>query len=302
MMERQKDSELHEINNFYHPPSSRRVGIQLAYPLEEKRLAKWVPPYIVQPKFDGDRCRAIIDSNGAARLLSSEANEILSVPHINQSLSNAAKKYGLRGVELDGELYSHGLSHNIIHSIISQQYDLHPQFEDIQLHLFDLIEPGPQVLRLTHLLELPKIENTILTPFKLCTTFEEVLEQLRWAKEEKYEGIIVRHPNAQYIRRRSIWMMKFKPKRRDIYQIIACNEEVSKEGIPKNRLGSFTCISQVGEETFNAGLSMTHLQKEEYWQTRNSLIGKRLLVEYQHLTSARGVPRSAIALQILEGE
>ena len=30
-----------------------------AYPFEEKRLAKWRPPFIVQPKYDGVRCRAV---------------------------------------------------------------------------------------------------------------------------------------------------------------------------------------------------------------------------------------------------
>ena len=35
---------------------SRWHGIMKAVPFEEKRLAKWKPPYIVQPKFDGNRC------------------------------------------------------------------------------------------------------------------------------------------------------------------------------------------------------------------------------------------------------
>jgi len=34
----------------------KRAGVQLCYPFEEKRLAKWEPPYIVQPKLDGERC------------------------------------------------------------------------------------------------------------------------------------------------------------------------------------------------------------------------------------------------------
>ena len=37
----------------------KRSGIQLAYPLEESRLAKWAPPYITQPKLDGVRCRML---------------------------------------------------------------------------------------------------------------------------------------------------------------------------------------------------------------------------------------------------
>ena len=37
----------------------RWKGIMKASPFEEKRLTKWNPPYIIQPKYDGFRCRAI---------------------------------------------------------------------------------------------------------------------------------------------------------------------------------------------------------------------------------------------------
>ena len=65
---------------------SKRAGIQLAYPFEEKRLAKWQPPYIVQPKFDGDRC-SNTPLPSAPLLLSSEENPFFSVPHINEQLT-----------------------------------------------------------------------------------------------------------------------------------------------------------------------------------------------------------------------
>ena len=39
----------------------KRTGIMLCYPFEEKRLNKWNPPYIIQPKLDGERCRAVYD-------------------------------------------------------------------------------------------------------------------------------------------------------------------------------------------------------------------------------------------------
>ena len=50
----------------------RWTGIMKAYPFSEDRLAKWEPPYVVQPKYDGVRCRAVPLDNGSYLLLSSE--------------------------------------------------------------------------------------------------------------------------------------------------------------------------------------------------------------------------------------
>lgn len=43
---------------------STRTGIMLASPLDEGKLAKWPRPYIVQPKLDGERCRAVFGPEG----------------------------------------------------------------------------------------------------------------------------------------------------------------------------------------------------------------------------------------------
>jgi hypothetical protein len=56
-----------------------RTGIMLCYPFEEKRLNKWGNKFLLQPKLDGDRCRAIFDEYGKVKLLSSEENEFNSV-------------------------------------------------------------------------------------------------------------------------------------------------------------------------------------------------------------------------------
>ena len=69
----------------------RWKNIMKCYPFEEKRLAKWKPPYIVQPKFDGVRCRAIPTDTGYL-LVSSEENVIFSVPHINEELNKETER------------------------------------------------------------------------------------------------------------------------------------------------------------------------------------------------------------------
>lgn len=278
--------------------SSRRVGIQLAYPLEESRLAKWKPPFIVQPKYDGERCRAIC-THGSVALYSSEANLILSVPHINEALLPLANM----DLELDGELYTHGLPLNQIHSIISRKNELHPQFADINYHVFDLVDTemsqAARLARIMRIMEGVPKDPVFMAPHTICETFSEVMSALDWSMERGYEGIIVRHIEAYYLRRRSVWMMKFKPRREDIYQIVAVKEEVSQYGEPKGSLGALICHAHDEEKTFNVGTGFTPEQRRELWLQRETLPGRLVRVKYQHLTSARGVPRSAVFLEIL---
>ena len=286
--------------------TGRRTGIMLAYPFEEKRLLRWTPPYLLQPKLDGERCRVQIDSDGVVRMFSSEANLIESVPHIQGAFEVLSERLNLRSVELDGELYCHGLPLETIHSIVSRKVDLHPEFESIQFHCFDLVdEDRPQIQRHIRLLDFfsnvsDATYELSLVPFQLVYARDSILSQLEWALEEGYEGIIVRHLDAPYVRRRSTFMMKFKPKKEDIYEIIAVTEELSQHGEPKARLGALICRAQEGEETFHVGTGYSADKRAELWTKRALLPGKRVQVKYQHLTSARGVPRSAVFVEILE--
>ena len=69
-----------------------RTGIMLCYPFETKRLEKWGNKFLIQPKLDGDRCRAIFSEYGAVTLYSSEGNIINSVPHIQAQLEEFGYK------------------------------------------------------------------------------------------------------------------------------------------------------------------------------------------------------------------
>ncbi len=277
---------------------SRRKGIALCYPYEESRLSKWMTTtnfIIAQPKLDGERCRAIIE-NKQARLLSSEGNEILSVPHINEEL---ARFYRGPSVELDGELYVHGMDFPTIHSIVGRTANLHSDYAEMQLHLFDIIAPTldqeHRLELLTRHHELPhvKIVPTMhITPDRI----EELIS--RWTYDG-YEGIILRHPRALYKRHldkeyRSPYMMKFKPGRRDIYQITGVAEEISKDGTPKGMTGALYCTNPSDPDsgaTFKVSCgATTHEKKREWWQKREELMGKYVVVSYQHLSKYR-VPR-----------
>ena len=282
---------------------SKRAGIMLCMPFEERRLAKWRPPYIQQPKLDGDRARAIL-GNDSAILLSSEMNEYKSVPHINDAL----RALGLHDIELDGELYIHGAPHNEIHSIVSRgAANIHPDYKLVEFHVFDIVLSHPQVERTRLLIELFPLSRTRnfgpvqLVPSRIVNNIEEIMRVQDEYARLGYEGFVLREASAPYVRKRSTSLMKFKPRKEDLYEIVATQEEISIDGIPKNSLGALVCMGNDGTHfRVGSGSLLTRVARENLWQQREGLIGKMARVRYQHMTSARGVPRFPVVVEILD--
>ena len=268
-----------------------------AYPFEEKRLAKWQPPFIVQPKYDGIRCRAVPLESGEFVLLSSEENIIYSVPHINTELNHFMPR-----VEWDGELYSHKLPFEQITSITSRTVNIHPDHEAIKFHIFDIVKEGiSQHSRLAELVgykyRFKESSFLEMAPYWLCDNLEEIMRAYDKLIELGYEGIIVRHCQAPYERKRSLYVMKFKGKKEDDYKIIGYKEEFTVNGIPKNTLGALQCESGDGN-TFFVGTGFTDESRELLWKEKETLIGKTAKVKYQHLTSGNKVPRFPVFTEI----
>ena len=281
------------------PKWQRWSGIMKAYPFEEKRLDKWEPPYIVQPKYDGDRCRNR-PCEGTSLLLSSEGNIFYSVPHIH----NALLKSGLWQLPLDGELYNHKLytegGHNLIHSICSRTVNMHPRHEEMEFWVFDLqIDNVAQAQRIIRLkkLELPKYVK--LAPFWICHSLKDIMEIYYQLIDQNYEGIIVRHFEAPYVKKRSTYVMKFKPKQSDTYKIVGVKEEVSIDGTPKGRLGALICESG-DANIFSVGTGFNDEQRKSLWDIKEILSGMSAVVEYQHITPGKKVPRFPVFVKVTQ--
>jgi len=287
---------------------SRRKGIMLCYPFEEKRLAKWNPPYLVQPKLDGDRCKTIYltDPSGAIdllspTLLSSEENTISSVPHINQAIV----AQGLIGQPLDGELYIHGRTtdgENGIRSISSRTVNIHQDHEAMEYHIFDLASDEPQWKRTRRLLDMNVHPPLKIVPSAMANDLDEVIIANDMYVEMGYEGIIVRHMDAPYIKRRSTFVMKFKPKKKDYYLISDIHEAFTKDTKePKGMAGAIECIDDMGTTFRTApGIGWTEEAKKRLWHKRKDMIGRWCEVHYQNITSGKNVPRFGRFVEIVD--
>lgn len=266
-----------------------REGIMLAYAFTEKRFKSYSKPCIVQPKLEGDRMRVPFDQYGKPTLFSSGAKEKLSVPHIHKRLRE--RGLPLKNMELDGELYVHGMPHEQIRSITSRTRDLHPQHEEMEYHVFDLVSEQPQFTRLATLSHIEELLfPCIVVEYKLVYTMDQLVELYGEYVELGYEGIIIRDSKAPYFRRKTVTMQKLKPFVSDEFEIIGYAEEISIDNEPKNCLGSFACKTLEGE-IFSVGTGFDREQRVNYWKVRDTLIGKWCKVRYQALTEDRQVPK-----------
>jgi DNA ligase 1 len=272
-----------------------RTGIMLAYPFEEKRLAKWQLPLIVQPKYNGERCLCVCAS-GWVEMYSSTGLPITTMPHIAAELKNLPPDI------YDGEIYLHDNFQKLT-SLISTGRSggaLHADHAEAHLVLFDMKTPYPQHVRLSILRELQtRVDSNIIriAPSWLCTTMPEIEEILAEQMALGYEGVILREITAAYVEKRATTMMKLKPRSSDTYRIVGFIEETSIHGEPKGRLGAFQVVDADGRQ-FKVGSGFTHAQREEYWKA-DHLLGSLVYVKYQALTD-RGVPWFPVFIEVVK--
>ncbi len=293
---------------------SRRQGVMLAHPFEARRMEKWDVNYFVQPKLKGNRCVAQIEAMPycdtiVCTLLSSEGNEFVGVPHINKSLTTMFE--GIRNlmsvdtaIELDGELYTHGLSQQDIRSICGRSKNIHAEHEKLHYQIFDIKGDMAQARRIEMIRILEKyipVDAPIgIVPTWSCDSVDGYKSYLIDCMDFGFEGIILRNYSSPYVEKRTFNMMKIKPTEEDVYIIVGINQEMDKDGYPKESLGSFRCRTE-DDEAFNVGSGMilTKEGRRKYWESKGDLIGKHLRVKYECLTPDRQVPECPIVLEVV---
>ena len=275
-----------------------RREIMLCYPWEESRFFSWNCPVIIQPKLDGHRCRAVRDQFGFS-LYTSTGLHYENLEHIQAELDIFFDDHP-DITELDGEIYKHNSSRGSIGSSIASE-DLSDT--DLEFHIFDIVDGTMAISRQIKLIELRIIqcklepENTlkyikIISPF-FTQDLQDIYSAIKTFTSQGYEGIVVRHPFALYERKRSTGIMKFKPRKQDVYRICGYKALVRKNGKTEPLIGSLECFTDGENERFFIS-GFTDKERTLFWKDRENLIGKQIIVDYQRITSKRKVPLSGI--------
>lgn len=279
---------------------AERKGVMLAKPIDHRKVKQW--EYIIaQPKLNGFRMRAVRQDDDTWKLYSSQSLEIPCLPHINEEL----KQLNITSLKhIDGEAYTHGMPFQQISSIVSRKKNLHPDYLNIQYHVFDMIHPVAVQAQRTAFLS-GQLNNLIpsLSFIRLVAghtiQYPKYQDALEMYYNQGYEGIIVRDPNAPYIPKKTDVIFKFKPRHTDTYQIVGFHEEISIDGEPKGTLGALVCKSPSNPQAgkFRVGTGFTREERIILWKHRHTLPGKLVMVKYQELTE-RGVPHMPVIAEI----
>lgn len=274
-----------------------RTGIMLAYPAEERNMANLGEQFFAQPKLNGERCW--VDwFHDTPVLVSSYGNEFKSVPHINDLVSAELFK----GIKFDGELYVHGWPRERIHSAVSRTVNFSEDAKSIQFHIFDIKdETKSQASRLLQLAGLDCVMQATngflqLVPTNLCTQ-DLWMNYCAYYTNQGFEGGIFRHMYRCYEERRSQGLIKYKPTEKDEYLIVDLEEG---EGWCAGMLGAFVVTGDDGTHfRVGTGPALTKDKRQKYWNDRQNIVGKMLLVKHEAIKTTNGIPVCTVAVEIV---
>ena len=183
---------------------SVRIGVMLAMSADEKNMEKMPETVIFQRKYNGERCR-VEWKEGKARLFSSCGNEFPFFGKIKEEI----EKYGVEGINYDGELYCHEMGREMIHGICSRRKNKHKDEDKLRLMVFDQISDEIQYERLMTIC-FPDEAKFIEQTRSYLVSKSEIVNFADMFVKEGFEGVIVRDPNATYKPRKCKSLLKFK--------------------------------------------------------------------------------------------
>jgi len=256
---------------------------------EKKKSVKY--PVLVQPKLNGVRCIAVWSQEDNSVILLSRGGQKYIVPQIAAILDPYLRNTVL---QLDGELYKHGVPLQVIAGIVKLEDESQFKRKDIvEYHIYDLAMPSlSQVARLDILQHLVlSISNPFIHYVKTYQTDKE--EHVQTFHNEfvanGYEGAIVRDMQAMYqFGFRDSCLLKVKEFFDEEFEIIG--GETDDVGSIDSFI--FVLRNNVNELTFGARPTGTREDKAIWKANLASYIGKKATVRFQERT-VDGLPHQA---------
>lgn len=254
-------------------------------------------PIFSQPKLDGIRC--IVTKDG---MFSRNGKEIISAPHIIESLSELFEQYP--DLIFDGELYADKFANdfNKIVSLVKKTKptadDLKESKKNIQYHIYDLPSEDDTFQQRNQALYDLFMEwsyfnaHCVLVDTDVCRSEAEVMEYYEKYVNEGYEGQMLRL-DSKYENKRSKSLLKHKSFIDEEYTIVdICEGEGNRAGTA----GYFVFNTKDGK-TFKSNVKGTWEETAEMLKNRKKLIGKEATVKYFNLTPD-GIPRFPYVINI----
>lgn len=272
-----------KLKNGYVEESENEKRIY--FPMLALEFSETKYPCLVQPKLDGIRC--IVYKKDKLVFQSRNNTIFQNFPQIEKDLEPFFIKNP--DLVLDGELYHHSLGFQKITSIVRKE--AHPELNQIQYHMYDLISNIPYMKRYEIISNIKGSHIFCVETMKAISR-ENIEEYHTHYTGLGYEGIMIRNPQGMYREKaRSKDLLKYKHFKDAEFLVVGHTE--GKHGIPV-----FTCITEGKEgKTFTFGVMMkcSTFLKQEMLKNVTDYYNKYLTVKYQEL-SEDGVPRFPIGI------
>lgn len=310
-----------EINKAYGPGTVPIFEVPLATDYSKLKDKEWKQNemWMLQPKLDGARCVAFIDSEGQVELLSRSGLTWGNFESVRKTVTEFAQRFNLKDFVLDGE-------------VVSLRDDYSIDFQQLQktLHRGDGVEVGFlqyvvfdgcsrqewESPRLTYGQRFAALKD-LVGPVDAKTgeipgvpRSAVIIESWSSAMDKKnaekasvmfvnrgYEGGILRNPDAVVKNKRTKDILKIKSFTDAEASIVGYIEGTGKY---VGTLGALKCVMVYSDPCevvhvahFDMGSGFSDKQRDELWAIRETLAGKDVVLKFFELTNDH-VPRFPI--------
>jgi DNA ligase 1 len=236
-----------------------------------------VYPCAVSPKIDGIRSLAFLEDEKLV-MPSRNGKEFVFLQSIKASLSQILDKYP--DLVLDGEIYSHNMTFNLVSGITRSKNKPHPRDGDVEFWIFDIVNDEPYEARMKLLQKISEefpLANLRYLFYTQVTKPEEFKIYHDSYVSQGYEGLIIRNLKGKYDRgHRSNDLQKYKEFEDREFKVVGVEEGVGAE----EGCALFVCLHESGK-TFPVRPRGSHEHRKKQFLRKDSYIGKMLTVRYQ---------------------
>lgn len=249
--------------------------------------------WFLSKKIDGLRCVAFVDENYNVEFFSRGGKPFSNLGVIAKQLEALARASGKNNVVFDGEIYSKAGTWNATVSVVHADKSERDQTSVLYM-IFDMVEYDQWVAKSTKIFAsryddmvtlfgeadkgaISNLEPVVHTPVLGYASARKMMADYMAAG---YEGVVLKEASSVYPFKRSKNWLKWK-------LTLTVDGKITKvvEGRGKyvGTLGALEILTEDGVSS-SVGSGFSDVQRKEFWEKRDSLVGKIIEVEAQEKT------------------
>ncbi len=262
-------------------------------------------PAIAQPKLDGVRCTAKMESDGSVSLLSRKGKEFQLLDQIRKAVISTGLP---ETFILDGELYSDQMDFQRVVGLVRKKtYKNQTDIDDmakVKLNVFDAMDmANPDMTfiqrwkQAKQYVDRDTTGTLTMVPCYRVDNDSQINALLSKFLAAGDEGVMIRNIKSPYEQgKRSYNLQKHKVFHDSEYKIV---DALEGQG---NDIGTVVWICETAKgQRFKCRPKGTQADRRDKYRNRQKYFGKMLTVKYQELTND-GIPRFPVGIAIRDYE